>query len=101
MSKPPKALKEITESDYQKWRHHPVTQMFLQYMRDWESETRTKMVNEWIAGNLTLDNEKEVRGWHKALTQLGELEFRSIEDFYRSKEELENEAAPRTPEDNR
>ena len=82
-------LEGITEPDFQTWKHHPVSKVYLKYLADYRSMLLRDLLGRWEAGDLTLDIEKEIRGRTLTLAELGELTFASIQKFY---QEEDNEA---------
>lgn len=80
-------LDGITESDFQVWKHHPVSKLYLRYLNDYRSALLKELVERWEAGHLTLETEKEIRGRTLTLADLTELQFASIEKFYQTEEE--------------
>jgi hypothetical protein len=82
----------ISEGDFQVWKHHPVSKLYLQYLADYRTMLLRDLLARWEAGALTLETEKEIRGRTITLAELVELKFASIETFYQTSEE-ENETA--------
>jgi hypothetical protein len=79
---PSSRLHGITEGDYQSWRHHPVTELLLQYMGDFRDALVREAMGQWEAGALTLATEQEARARIVILRELGELPWSAIESFY-------------------
>lgn len=84
----------ISETDYNTWKHHPVTQVLHRYLLDYAGELRRGLVERWEAGTLILSDEKEFRGRVLTCSELAELSFESIRVFYEG-EKTENEAEAR------
>lgn len=82
-------LDGIAEGDFQSWKHHPVSKIYLQYLVDYRAILLRDLLGRWEAGELTLETEKEIRGRTLTLAELVELQFPSIQKFY---QEEENEA---------
>lgn len=94
MSRP---LEGIAEGDFQVWKHHPVSKVFLRYLADYRMALLRDVLERWEAGALTLDTEKEIRGRTITLAELTELQFASIQKFY-IEEENEGEVTQVNPE---
>lgn len=80
----------ISDSDFNVWKHHPVSRVYLRYLADYRAMLLRELIGQWEAGVLILDTEKEIRGRVMTLADLVELRFESIQKFY----EEENEATP-------
>lgn len=96
------AAGEIAQDDYAQWRAHPVTQWFRQYLRDFQSDLIEGVTERWLAGNLTLADEHEMKGRALCLRELADLPFKSISLFYAQiaeRERSESEDATETTED--
>lgn len=83
----------IAESDYQAWKHHPVTKLLLRYMADFRSVLIRETTERWEAGSLILAEEHEMRARVVTLRELGELPFAAIHNFYQEGSEEEQNAA--------
>lgn len=81
----------ISESDYQLWRHHPVSKVFLQYIQDYRDTLKREAVDRWESGALKLVDEQEMRGRVLVCSEMADLSFESIRSFYEG-EKTENEA---------
>ena len=77
----------ITDADFNVWKHHPVSKVYLKYLEDYASLLGREFLDRWIAGAITADSEKELRGRILTLADLVELKFESIEKFYQKPEE--------------
>lgn len=80
-------LDGLTDSDFNVWKHHPVSKIYLQYLGDYRAMLLRDLLARWEAGAITLDIEKEIRGRAMTLAELGELQFASIQKFYQTDEE--------------
>lgn len=79
----------LTEGDFQVWKHHPVSKLYLKYLDDYAMLLGRELLDRWLAGHITLETEKELRGRILTLTDLVELQFTSIEKFYQTEEKNE------------
>lgn len=74
---------QIKKEDLQVWRHHPVTQVFLQYLRDYqEALAREAWGHLLVADHLDELLIGEMRGRAKTLIELIDLPFEAMEQFY-------------------
>lgn len=85
----------ITKSDYQEWKHHPVSKVVLQYLADYRAMLLKEHLAEWEAGKLDEVRDLEMRGRVMTLAELADLDFSSIEHFYVTPEE-DDDAERRT-----
>lgn len=85
-------LDGITKDDFQIWKHHPVSKLYLKYLEDYAALLGREFLDRWLAGHITTDTEKELRGRILTLTDLVELQFDSIKKFYQTEEENEGTA---------
>lgn len=77
----------LSEADFQVWKHHPVSKLYLKYLADYRSMLLKELIERWEAGALTLETEKEIRGRTMTLADLVELQFASVKKFYQTEEE--------------
>lgn len=80
-------LDGLTDADFNVWKHHPVSKVYLRYLTDYRTMLLRNVLERWEAGALTLETEKEIRGRTLTLAELVELNFASIEKFYQTDEE--------------
>lgn len=73
--------------EYQAWRHHPVTKMFLAYLSDFRTSLIEEMLRRWAAEKLQLSHEHEIRGRVEILDEMATLKFETIVEFYQKPEE--------------
>jgi len=86
----------VTQSDYQEWKHHPVSKVFRKYLEDYRAEIRKEILSQWEAGSLVAEVDKEARGRVLQLTDILDLEFSAIQQFYQhNEEEADNGASSR------
>jgi hypothetical protein len=81
------SLDGLTKDDFQVWKHHPVSKVYLKYLGDYRAMLLRELLERWEAGALTLDTEKEIRGRTLTLADLVDLQFASIEKFYSEEED--------------
>jgi len=72
----------FSEADYQGWRHHPVTKMFMKYVSDYRGDLVKQTVEAWEKRALNLTDEMELRGRALTLREITELPFEAILRFY-------------------
>ncbi len=77
---------EIDREDFNQWRHHPVTKVFLRYLHDKRRYLTTAMTEQWLGGSLSMQTEQTVRGQIIELMELEILPFEAIESFYSEEE---------------
>ena len=79
-------VKGIQEQDLQAWRHHPVSLVVLQYLRDW-AEALKKEAWERLQGPLDEKLIGELIGRVNTSIELADLPFEAIYAFYQKPEE--------------
>lgn len=78
----------VGKPEYQEWRHHPVTKMFLQFIRDRRQWLITVSTESWLNGSISFEKENQIdRGRILELFDLPDLQFEIIEAFYKAEEE--------------
>lgn len=83
----------VTASDYNEWKHHPVSKVFRKYLEDYRAEIRKEILSQWEAGALVAEVDKEARGRVLQLTDILDLEFGAIQQFYQQDEEATDNGA--------
>lgn len=77
----------ISKEEYQEWRHHPASKVFLQFLRDKQEFMKAAMIEQWIsASEAFAQNNQTVRGQIVELGEIAELPYEAIEEFYKEKE---------------
>lgn len=84
-------LFDLTETDYNMWRHHPVTMAYLDFLRDYREMLLKDTMSLWEGGTLKLADEQERRGRVLACSEMAELPFEAIRQFYEGEKESETE----------
>ena len=85
---PPEALEqirrvlEIPAQDWQAWRHHPVSKVFLQYLRDKRVADEHEIVGRWLGSTLLLMHEQEAKGRNLAMREIENLRLDEVRTFY-------------------
>ena len=80
------AVRGITPHEFSAWRHHAVTKLFLQYLRDKRAFIERAVLDRWISGALTLQADQTIRGQIIELAELSDLPFEALQEFYREEE---------------
>lgn len=83
-------LLDLKESDYQLWRHQPITKAFLQYLADAAQTYRLEMMARWDQRTLNLADENEMRGMIRTLEELTNLPLFVMQKFYEDRDETKN-----------
>lgn len=84
-------LDGITEADFQSWKHHPVTKMFLRYLRDTERQYAAHQVGGLRSTKGTPDP-FELGKWTGAINAIAEMAeptYESIVNFYTPEQQEE------------
>lgn len=97
----PQTVKHITESDFQIWRHHPVTKVVLGFLTDKTQFLERAALDQWLAGTLSLQADQTVRGQIIELNEVAEMPFGMLAEFYGTDQEKEVNAAQIVEDDGR
>lgn len=83
----------ISKEDYQAWRHHEVSKVLLRFLSDKQAYLKDAALQSWIDGSKSFaDCNQTVRGQIIELSEMIELPFEALVEFYR-KEEDETQTA--------
>lgn len=70
------------------WKHDPVTKLFIQFLQDKRKYLIDFAAEQWVGGSDTFAQMNQtVRGQVVELGEIAELEFGTIEAFYKPEEE--------------
>lgn len=72
--------------EFNLWKHHPVTKVFMQYLRDYAEVVKNAAVEDWMGGRMQLSTEQEMRTRLLMISEITEIELESIERFYAASE---------------
>lgn len=86
-------MMDISKADFQLWRHHPVSKVFLKYLADKRAFVERAAIDQWVAGSLSLVADQTIRGQIIELYEIENLPFEAIDNFYRSEEESDGAEA--------
>jgi len=76
-------LLELSEQEYQLWRHNPITSAYLRFLGDQMDNFRTAAADLLEAGNLVAPGSDVLRGRILTLRELKDLALDDIKNFYR------------------
>ena len=87
-------LNGIREADFQSWKHHPVSKVFLRYLADYRDTLRKHQlaVIENSPDPIAPKAEGEYAGRVRTLDELANIEFSHLVQFYPEEEEEPDEA---------
>lgn len=86
---PEPVVQGITAVDFARWRHEPVSKMFLQYLRDRRADFIAGVTDSWLGGNLAIETAHEVRGFAKCLGEVVDTNLLGIATFYEHLKQFE------------
>ena len=78
----PLQLKGVQEQDHQLWRHHPVTKVYRQYLKDFREALRQALLDLLEAGNLDEHTKLKAEGKLQILNEMIHLEYDHLVLFY-------------------
>ena len=89
----------IGESEFNSWKHHPVTRAYLKFLMDQRADVRDAAVLSWESGKISLAIADEMRGVANTLKRNAEPDFEEIVKFYAEieqtkKQEPQDDAQP-------
>ncbi len=84
---------DIKDSDFNAWKHHPVSKMVFKYMKDYRESLIKKVVEDWQKGTLPLATEHRAAGRLDLIDDILNLEFSSIEAFYDDAQETKEQVS--------
>jgi hypothetical protein len=84
-------LLEMSEADYQTWRHSPPTKAFLAYLEDQAEVFRQELLARWENKALKEEDSNEIRGIVRILDELSNLPLSVIRRFYLGEEVIKEE----------
>lgn len=74
--------RDLTEDSFANWRRHPATKAFMAYLADYAAALERDHLQRWKQGVIEPDTEAEARGRVATVTEIIDLRYQSIEDFY-------------------
>ena len=78
----------ISREEFQEWKHHPVSKIVLQYIRDFKERAKLESLESWLNGDKSFaDLSDGVRAQINILDEVENLQFEAIEEFYQEKEQ--------------
>ncbi len=90
---------EMSETEFNQWRHHPVTAEYLRFLADQADNFRAAAADLWELGRLSDSNpdpnvnSSVLRGRMMTLRELHGLKLSDMQDFYRQEEDDEGTTA--------
>lgn len=92
---PQYTLNGITSDDLGRWRHHPVSKIFLRYLIDYAEMLRRQQLAEIEQTDTDLSPKKqgEYKGRVNTLIELASIEFEHLCQFYPEESEEGNDDA--------
>jgi len=79
----PEEIRLLSEEAYRTWRRHPATKAWRQFLKDRAEELRESHLQRWEQGKPDSDLEAECRGRVNEISDVLDIEFAHIEEFYR------------------
>lgn len=78
----------VDKEQFNLWKHDPVTKLFLSFLADKRKYLIDFAAEQWVGGSDTFAQMNQtVRGQVVELGEIAELEFGTIEAFYKPEEE--------------
>lgn len=77
-------LDGITEADFQTWKHHPVTKLYVRWLKHYEQQMKDAQVGQ-LRSSTGAPDLYTLGTWTGAINTVGEmseLRYQSIVDFY-------------------
>lgn len=83
----PDSVAALSDAQFRAWRHHPVSEVVLQYLRDYRAALLAEMQDRWLQGVTRIADEQEARGRALAVGELAELQLDAVRAFYGAEED--------------
>ena len=80
--KKPTIADGIGETEFNTWKHHPVTRAYFKYLMDQRADIKAAAVEAWEGGKLSLAIADEMRGVANTYKRNAEPDFAEIVKFY-------------------
>lgn len=99
------AADDLKPEDFARWRHHPVSKVFLTFMRDQAANWREAAMDLWESGQLKKHPDRPdldsdfIRGQVVALLSAERITLEDIQAFYANQAEEPDEAPAQEPEE--
>jgi hypothetical protein len=88
LDKQPNLFLHVGETEFQQWRHNPLSAAFLVFLADQAANFRQAAMDLWEAGRLGQESDV-LRGRVMTLEEIGNLKLEAIQDFYRNEDSNE------------
>lgn len=75
-------MPRLTQESFNEWKRHPLTEAFRLFLRDY----RTRLADQWVAGNLNPAECPLVQKQAQTLWELETLEWEAVDRFYNGAE---------------
>ena len=82
----------VTPGQFNQWRSHPVTKVFLAYLRDSADDIQAQASAAWADGD-NMEGFREIRGGMNVLREIADVRLDAIEGFYKSLQHEEDQSA--------
>lgn len=85
-------LDGITEADFQRWKHHPVTKMWLRFLKDYERQLSEQQIGKLRSSSSSPDQFTlgTFTGAINAVNEMADPKFEFILSFYPTDEQEED-----------
>lgn len=89
-------LAGLTEQDFANWKHHPVTKVYLRFLRDWERQLAERQIGALRKADRGLHpfDQGKFAGYIEAISEMADLTFQDIANAYPSEEEQKQQETP-------
>lgn len=82
-------VKGISFQEFREWRHHPISEFFFEYLRDFSEALADQHKLRWANGIEAERGEKWAHGQYTGVNEIADVDFkRDILEFYSSVPEL-------------
>lgn len=85
-------LKELTETDYQLWKRHPISKILFQFLEDQGANLTEVAMDNWLNGTMQLALDQELRHKIQFCKELIDLRVDDIKGFYQLAGKLDGDA---------
>src|SRR5947199_351689 len=83
----PFKIKGVGKAEFQEWRHHPASKVFLQFLKDKQDFLKAAALDQWVNGADSFATcNQTIRGQIIELSEIADLPFEAMEEFYKERD---------------
>lgn len=83
----PPAINEITEANFNSWRHHPVTKLVMDFCAQKRGQIADQVLEMWANGTESETSREELRASWRTLAEFEQLQFAHLLQHFKPDQE--------------